>query len=208
MKKITANTSLEKILTLLEEKAQDSYLLVGDILKTLSGRGRPLLLIFLSFPFCLPIQIPGISILFGLIISFLGLRITFGRHIWLPKKLLSIKIPSKTILKIAKKSLHFLQKMKRWVHPRMLWMHCYRFMKIMNGLLLITLGLMLALPLPIPFTNIIVSWPIFLISLGLLEDDGLFILIGYGIACCAFLFFFAIGFSIHDSIALLSAPRT
>jgi hypothetical protein len=43
------------------------------------------------------------------------------------------------------------------------------------------LGLILALPLPIPFTNLTAGWAMFCISLGTLEKDGLFVFIGYSI---------------------------
>jgi hypothetical protein len=58
-------------------------------------------------------------------------------------------------------------------------------MKRVNGAMLAALGIFLALPLPIPLTNVITAWAIFLISLGILEDDGLFIFLGYGLFFCA-----------------------
>ena len=54
-------------------------------------------------------------------------------------------------------------------------------MHVVNGLVIALLGIFLALPLPIPLSNLTAAWAIFLIAFGLLEDNGIFVLIGYGV---------------------------
>ena len=54
-----------------------------------------------------------------------------------------------------------------------------RAAKVVHGLMIFILGLFLALPLPVPLSNITAAWSILLISLGILEDDGLIVGIGY-----------------------------
>lgn len=104
---------------------------------------------------------------------------------WLPYTLLDRKIPAKTLHLIAERTLKVIQKMRKWVHPRWFWCHGTAGVRILNGLLLAGLGLFLALPLPIPFSNLAAAWAIVLIALGILEDDGLVICVGYGIALSA-----------------------
>ncbi len=71
--------------------------------------------------------------------------------------------------------------MKPWIHSRLSWM-CYPpARKVINGIAIFLLGLFLALPLPIPFSNLSAAWAIFLMALGFLEDDGLFVLLGYAV---------------------------
>jgi hypothetical protein len=171
--------TLEESLLLLQKQGKDSPLTLKQILDLLSGRGRFLLLIFLSLPFCQPIQIPGFSVPFGITICLIGIRILLGKHVWLPKKVLSHQISSPLIQKITKTSLLVIKKIRPWIHPRLQFMYTSRFMQTLNGLILSLLGIILALPLPIPFSNIIAGWSIFLISLGILEDDGLLVFIGY-----------------------------
>jgi hypothetical protein len=48
-----------------------------------------------------------------------------------------------------------------------------------NALLMLLAGLFLALPLPIPGTNLAPSWVILLICIGTLEEDGLLVVLGY-----------------------------
>ena len=183
---------------MLEKSRRSPSLSIKEILEVLSGKGRSLILIFLSLPFCQPIQIPGLSTPFGIVIAFLGLRIAFGKHIWLPKRILLKTISSTTIQKTAQKSLQIMKKIRRFIRPRLNWLCTHRTMQILNGLLIFLLGIFLALPLPIPLTNLAAGWSIFLVSLGLLEDDGIFVLIGYLASLFSLIFFILILFLIRN----------
>lgn len=182
--------SLEKGLHLVQERTQQGPLSLEDILHILSGRGRPLLLILLSLPFCQPIQIPGLSTPFGLAIAFIALRTAFGKHVWLPKKLQKKKISPKTISKITNTTLVVIKKIKRFIHPRLDFLCHSRIMEVLNGLTIAILGILLALPLPIPLSNLTAAWSIFIISIGILEDDGLCVLLGYIVLLLTLTFLF------------------
>ncbi len=170
---------------------------IGEILKILSSKGRVLILIFLSLPFCQPLQIPGLSIPFGLVIAFIGFRMAFGKRIWLPKNVLLKTVPSATIQKIAQNSLKILTKMKHWIHPRFRWINKHRPVHVCNGLLIVLLGIFLALPLPIPLTNLLAGWAILLLSIGLLEEDGAFLLASYLVTFITIVFFILLAFYIR-----------
>jgi hypothetical protein len=171
---------IEKSFLLLKEKANSS-LTVAEVLHILSGRGYPLLLTLFSLPFCQPIQIPGFSTPFGILISFIGLRIAFGHHSWLPKFILNKTLSKEAIHKISQKGLWLTKKLTRFTSVRWEFMSREPFFHMINGIVISLLGIVLALPLPIPLSNIVVAWAILLISMGLFEDDGLFILLGYAI---------------------------
>jgi hypothetical protein len=171
--------TLEERILILQKQAAHASISIQEILYTLSGKGRPVILILLSLPFCQPIQIPGLSTPFGLVIAFIGLRSAFGRHIWLPKQFLAKTISTPILKKLTRKALYLISKMKPWIHPRMDWICNSPSMQIVNGLTIATLGVFLALPLPIPLTNLAAAWSILLITLGTLEDDGLFVSAGY-----------------------------
>lgn len=191
------NRNLKEDLDILLEKSQrQTAISIGEILEILSGKGRVLILILLSLPFCQPLQIPGLSTPFGLMIAFIGFRLAFSKRAWLPRSVLLKTVPSATIQKISQKCLKLMGKMKRLIHPRFRWLYEHRIMHICNGLLIVLLGIFLALPLPIPLTNLSVGWAIFLISIGLLEDDGVFILTGYFVSLLTIVFFVLLVFSI------------
>jgi hypothetical protein len=50
----------------------------------------------------------------------------------------------------------------------------------------------MSLPLPIPFTNLFPAYTILFLAIGLLESDGLFILIGYSLTTATTAFFVSI----------------
>lgn len=192
--------TFEDELLLLRKVAKSKSLSMREILRVLSGRGRPIILILLSLPFCQPLQIPGLSMPFGLAIAFIGLRMMFGKRIWLPRKLLSKKITPETLKKITDKAIVLLKKMKPWIRPRLIWIAQSSWMEKFNGFLILILGFFLALPLPIPLTNLIAAWSIFFIALGILEDDGVFILIGYAISFMAALALIIIALSLKKML--------
>ncbi len=179
----------EEILDLIECSRRQETISVKEIILSLPGKGRALILVFLSLPFCQPLQIPGLSIPFGLLIALFGIRIAFGKHIWLPKIVLSKKLPSAAVEKIADKCLKLLVGIEHLIHPRFERLFVYKFMRIWNGLLIFFLGIFLAMPFPIPFTNLSAGWSIFLISIGLSENDGVFLIVGYAAALIAITFF-------------------
>jgi len=186
----------EDLAVLIEKSQTQKTISIGEILEILSGSGCVLILIFLSLPFCQPLQIPGLSTPFGLAIAFIGFRLEFGQRVWLTKKILLKTISAATVQKISEKFLKLMKKMARLIHPRLKWMCKHRIMRICNRLLIVLLGIFLALPLPIPLTNLAAGWAILLVSIGLLEDDGIFILMGYFISLLIIAFFISLAFSI------------
>lgn len=198
MVKIKEFRTLEEGILLLQEEAESGPLTIGEILAVLSGRGRFLVLILLSLPFCQPIQIPGMSVPFGLSVAFIGLRLVFGKHIWLPQKILRTTVSTHAIQKITGKTLLLIRKIKPWIHLRVVWMCHSPFMEKANGAFIFILGLFLSLPLPIPLSNLTAAWSIFLISLGMLEDDGVFVLIGYLVSWLTITFFLLMAFGIKS----------
>lgn len=185
------NSTIEEDILLLQERGKNSSVSIGEILNILSEKGQSLIILFLSLPFCQPLQIPGLSTPFGLAITFIGLKIVFGKYAWLPKGILAKSITPQTLQKITEKILWLLKKMTGWIYPRFPWLCYYPATRIISGLLISILGILLALPLPIPFSNLLTAWSILFIGLGLLKDDGVFILIGYFVSLFSFGYFIA-----------------
>lgn len=191
MKKNNTASTIEEDILLLQEKGKHSSISIGEILSILSEKGQALFILFLSLPFCQPIQIPGLSTPFGLAIAFMGLEMAFGKYACLPKRILAKSITPHTLKKITENIFWLLKKVKGWIYPRLAWLCDHPFVYLMNGLLVTILGVLLALPLPIPFTNLMAAWSLLFIGLGLLKNDGLFILISYGLSLVTFGYFAA-----------------
>lgn len=196
MKSQKSGYNLKEALLALKPYEAYPFITIEQLIKALSGKGRSLIAAFLSIPFCQPLQIPGLSTPFGIVITFFGLRMMFGKEIWLPKKILNRKIQTLTLKKITERVLKILDKTKRFIHPRLHFMYQTKIMERVNGALICILGILLALPLPVPLTNLTSAWSIFLISLGTIENDGLLILLGFICTLLTFGFFLAILISI------------
>jgi hypothetical protein len=192
--------NLEDTLYLLGTISQKGSVPLERIFKVLSGKGRYFVIFILSLPFCVPIQIPGLSTPFGILISLIGLRILIDKDALFPQKLLNKKISSKVLKNISKKGLWIVKKLKKFIHPRMDVFCHSAFSKYINGVLIVLLGLILALPLPIPFSNLLAAWSLFGVCVGLLEDDGLFVVIGYILTLVTIAFLFLTGLFITHSI--------
>lgn len=196
MKTLKNIPNLKEALVSLKSYQAKPSITIELLIKALSGKGRSLISAFLCIPFCQPLQIPGLSTPFGIVIAFFGLRMILGKDIWLPRKILNREIKTKTLAKITDKAIAILDKLKRLIHPRLHFMYQTLVMERVNGALICILGLLLALPLPVPLTNLTSAWSIFLISLGMIENDGLLILLGFICTLLTFSFFLAILISI------------
>jgi hypothetical protein len=122
----------------------------------------------------------GLSTPFGLAIALLGGQLTVGlRHPWLPararRRPLSMTMLDRVLGLLARRT-RWLARLsrRRWellIQPRL----------IGAGIVLLALGL--ALPLPIPGSNLVFLIPLFLYAVGVLERDGAWIAVGH--ACTA-----------------------
>lgn len=180
------NKNLEESLLQIKEMAKEKPVTVRELLQVFGNRGTLLLIILLTFPFCLPIHIPGLSTPFGIIIFLICLRAAFRRKLWLTTAMLNHEIKGNHLETLTNWGLWFTRKLKPIIHPRL--GITQSFLRL-HYLVIAVLALFLALPLPIPFSHLLAAWPIFLISLGLFEDDGLLVILGYGVTVVSLYFY-------------------
>jgi len=188
---------------IIEEAKTCERMEVRRIFALLAGKGYAALLIVLSLPFCMPIQIPGFSTPFGILLAFLGLRIAFAKRLWWPKWVLNKTVTSAHVTLLVKKTIPAVRFLQKVLHPRLLILTKSSLAHRLHGLAVFFLALFLSLPLPIPMTNMLSAAPILLIGLGLLEDDGACIIVAYAIALlalAAFIGLLVFGKAIYSAI--------
>ena len=176
----------------LEEKTGRHGITIGELMQALEGKGHAAIIAILAMPFCFPVQIPGLSTPFGMILIFSGLRISFGQAPWLPGWLLVRKISPGTTEGLLEGLRKLSVPAEKVLHPRMAFLCRNIFLHRLHGVLIAFLAILLALPLPIPFSNLLAAIPILLMALALLEDDGAFMIAGYLAAIPCMLFFAAL----------------
>lgn len=165
-----------------------------EVLGLLQGRGYVLLLMLLSLPFCTPIPLPGLSTPLGLIIAIIGLRLALGAKPWLPARLLDTRLPPETFKQVFAVTRKLVLGFERLLRPRLAWVTASPWRRQVHAVSIVICALYLLLPLPIPFSNVIPAWAILLVAGGLLERDGLFILLGHVSTVLATVFFGALAF--------------
>lgn len=172
---------------ILHSGAKTSLGTLDDLLKE---RGFVTLVLILSLPFIQPIPVPGLSIIFGLAIFMLGLRIALGRHAGLPQSLRQKAIETATLVKMIEVARKIFAKIEKLFRCRLSALVIPPGLNI-AGIALMADGVALALPLPpvILFSNGLPAMSVFLICLGLLERDGLLVLLGHGFAVLTWLYF-------------------
>ncbi len=175
---------------LLREAAGRSMTL-GELEAMLKGRGFGMLLLLLALPFTFPIAIPGLSVPFGLVIMLIGLRLAAGRKPWLPAFILRREIQYALLEKIVGLGLTLAVKMEKVVKPRMHFLQRWPGMVNLIGLGIASGGLLLSLPLPplIPFSNTIPAFAVLFLTAGMIERDGLLVLLGHCVNVAAWIYF-------------------
>jgi hypothetical protein len=70
-----------------------------------------------------------------------------------------------------------------------------------HAIVMLISAAILLLPLPIPFSNVLPAWAIFLVACGLLERDGLFVVLGYAGFLVGAAYFILLGGIAHEAVA-------
>ncbi len=164
-----------------------------ETMAVLHGRGYVLLVMLLALPFSTPIPLPGLSTPFGFIIALIGVRLALGQKPWLPQRLLDTRLPPKLFAKVFAAARAILRGFEYFLRPRMLWVTRSTKLQQAHAVPIVLGALMLLLPLPIPFSNILPAFSILLLAAGLLEFDGVFIVAGYLVFVLAVAFFVFVG---------------
>ena len=145
--------------------------------------GEQGLLVFctiLTIPFLLPVSIPGVSTVFGLVIIFIGISITLNRALWLPERILRHELTREHLVPVLEKGIHFFARLEQWMGVRLRQLTEGDLMNRINGLALTAGGVLLLFPLSfIPFSNTLPALAVLLLALGMLQRDGVFIIAGY-----------------------------
>jgi hypothetical protein len=149
-----------------------------EMLGVMQGRAYMLLLILLSLPFCTPIPIPGLSTLFGGVIALIGLRLSLRLTPWLPDRILDAQISPKLVSRLLHAARKTAKGIEVLLKPRLSFLVDFLLLHHLYGAMIFISGLLLMLPLPIPFSNILPAITIIFLAGALLERDGYFVIAG------------------------------
>lgn len=150
------------------------------VFEHLAGRGHAALMVVMALLTWLPV----ISVVTGPILVFVGLRFSFGKRPWLPKWLLDRPVQRSTIASVVKTCESLEKRTSRLLRPRAVGLVRNVWLHRALGVVVAICGVLL--PLPIPLTNIPLALPVIIIGLALIEDDGVYAVVGLALALVVF----------------------
>ena len=158
-------------------------LTVGQLNTRVGDRGFGLLLLVLSLPSALPVPAAGYSVPFGMLLALLALQMMAGKsRPVFPGRMERATMGKAMAEKLLKGASWMFSKLEWIVRPRMRWVGRRAGLSLMGVLVLAMAILMM---IPIPMTNTFPAFVIFLIGIGLTEEDGVFALLACGVGVLA-----------------------
>jgi hypothetical protein len=162
-------------------------------LHDLGERGILVGLAFLTIPFLFGVSIPGTSAPFGVLICLVSWQLLFRRPIWIPKNIGRIHLSCSAIEKVKSKSLPWIVRLEAKIKPR--WEICFKasIIQKLHVLIMMISGILLTAPIPIPLTNTFPAYAVLLLSIGILERDGMLVAVGHAFFVMSLFYFGVIG---------------
>jgi len=180
------STNGRKTSEILEQLARNATTRValGDLVSSLGDRAFGLLMLTFALPNAVGLgTIPGLSTVFGLPQAIFAVQMIFGlQKPWLPRFLMEKSLSAEDFRSIVSKAHPQLNRFEQMLKPRLEALTSPLAERVL-GVIFLILAVIVALPIPLA------NWPpaiaMAVISIGLVEHDGLFVLIGLVIGVVA-----------------------
>lgn len=182
--------SLSQTLAQMAASITGETITVRELLALAGEQGLLLGMMLLTIPFLVPISIPGVSTVFSLVGMLMAGGITLNRVPWLPDFLLDRTLDAQKLRQAFEKGAGLMGRVDRFTHPRLTGLTEGRTMNLVNGLALFFGNILLLFPLGlVPFSNTLPAWALLALAAGMLQRDGVLVLIGYGLLVATVIYF-------------------
>lgn len=151
---------------------------VSDLLVAMEGRATGALLLLFALPNVLPTP-PGTSGILGLPLVYLSAQMMLGRLPWLPPFIANRSMSREDFVQTISRATPLLARAEKLLKPRLSIFVKDRAQNVIGAVCLL---LAVVLMLPIPLGNMLPAIAISLISLGVLERDGAWVIGGFAAA--------------------------
>ena len=151
-------------------------------LRDLVGQdGLMLLTAFLTLVFMVPVSIPGVSTVFGAGILLIGMSRVFGQNLWIPRAIGKRTVSTEKLRGAFNRGLVLFQRLERVSRPgRLRWLTSGGVIGLANDLGLVLGAVLLMMPFGlIPLSNTLPAIALLLLAIGILQRDGVCILLGH-----------------------------
>lgn len=190
--------TISDILRTLPDNFSTSDITIGELKGALSGRAYGILLLVLAFPNLIPIPAPGLSAVLGAPLTLVTFQLMLGLATpRLPKFIAGRKIKRGHLQRICTRIIPYIEKLELIIKPRLKFLVHPPFDKLI-AFICVLLSLMIMLP--IPLANALPALAICLFAIGILQRDGLFVILGVIITLIATAVIFTLSGAIFLSI--------
>ena len=167
-------TALSDLLQALADRTDRDRVSVQDLLHALGDRALGALIFFFAFPNVLPLP-PGTSFVLGAPLVFLVGQLMLSMPPWLPHFIGKRSMARADFAALVARIVPWLVRAEKLLRPRL---QVLSSELMERGIGAVSLLLALLLVLPIPFGNMLPALAISFMALGLLERDGVWIVLG------------------------------
>jgi len=188
-----------------------SGITLSDLIHRVGKDGLLILAALLTLVFLIPVSIPGVSTVFGAAILMIGVSRLFGRDLWIPARLKHRTIATEKLGPVLHKALPWMARMERVSRPnRIRWLVAHGVVEHLNNAALILGAVLLMMPFGlIPFSNTFPAVALLFLAIGLLQRDGVCVLLGHVSNLVTILYFAVLigggGLAIREVVNRLAA---
>lgn len=170
---------LSQLLASIIDDIHGDTITLRNLLERCGREGMLMVCAIACLPFLIPVSIPGVSTVFGAAIVLLAVALFLNRLPWLPQRILDKALDATKLKPVLLKGVRVVGKMDRWLKERLPALTTAPMQRFNSGVLVFG-GLLLMAPLGlIPFSNTVPAVGILLLTMGMLQRDGVFVLLGY-----------------------------
>lgn len=192
------NTTLSETLRRMIDGIKGQTVSLRDLMILVGEQGMLLLCAVACLPFLIPVSIPGVSTVFGAAIILISISIVLNRLPWMPKRILDRQLNADKLVPALQKGVSVVSRLDPYLKPRMSGLTTGVVINRINGLAITFAGLLLMLPLGlIPFSNTLPAVAILLLAVGLIQRDGLMLLVGYLFIVFTVIYFGALAYGAY-----------
>lgn len=151
------------------------------LLDQVGPQGLLLLTALLTLVFLIPVSIPGVSTVFGAGILLVGVSRLLRRPLWLPTRLRQRQLPADKLRNALGRGMVWVARLQKVSRPHRLPMLVdSRIAETLNDAALVLGAVLLMAPFGfVPFSNTIPGLALLLLAIGLMQRDGVAVLLGH-----------------------------
>lgn len=173
--------ALSDLLQALADRTDRERVSIQDLLHALGDRALGALIFLFAFPNVLPLP-PGTSFILGAPLVFLVAQLMLAQPPWLPHFIGKRSMARQDFATLLVRIVPWLVRAEKLLKPRLQVLTSEVMERVIGAVCLLLATLLV---LPIPFGNMLPALAISFMALGLLEGDGVWILIGLAVSAVA-----------------------